>query len=95
VGGTLETASTRIGVRQTVPLAADRLRDSCYPSPAYLSAAPKGWSCGGMYVYPYGRLARSDQRERIAGILGIDAACTAKEPSGVALLAGSPVLWAS
>ena len=48
-----------------------------------------------MNVYPNGRLARSDQREGIAGILGIDAACTAKEPSGVAFLADSPVLWAT
>jgi hypothetical protein len=55
----------------------------------------KEGGCGGMNVYPNGRLARSDQREGIAGILGIDTACTAKEPSGVAFLAGSPVLWAT
>ena len=47
-----------------------------------------------MNVYPYGSVG-SDRREGIAGILGIDAVCTAKELSGIALLAGSPVLWAT
>ena len=39
MGEALETVSTRIGVRPTGPLAANRQLDSCYPSPAYLCAA--------------------------------------------------------
>jgi hypothetical protein len=53
----------------------------------------KGGSCGGMNRRPYGRLVRSDQGEGMDGVLGIDAAWTAEEPSGVALLAGSSGGW--
>jgi hypothetical protein len=38
MGEALETASTRLGVRQTRPLAADRPLNSCYPSPLVVSA---------------------------------------------------------
>ena len=40
MGGALETASTRIGPRQTVPLAGARPLDSCYPSPCFRLVSP-------------------------------------------------------
>src|SRR5215211_1535623 len=48
MGEAFTTACTRIEARPTGPLVADRGANSCLPSPSwFLSAAPKGRSCGG------------------------------------------------
>ena len=47
MGVALETAYARTCDRPARPLPTDRPLNSCYPSPAYLFAAPEGGSCGG------------------------------------------------
>jgi hypothetical protein len=81
-GAALETASTRIGVRQTGPLVADRGANSCYPYPSHHFRRDSLPSGGGMSLYPYGRLVATMKGEGMVGVLGIGAAWWAKTPTG-------------